>query len=250
MNNGWIKLHRKTLDNPVVMKDPDHLAVWIYLLLEATHVGFPTMFGGEKIMLSPGQLVTGRKKIAEKTGVNEYKTMRVLKLFESEQQIAQLKKRYGTLITILSWDEYQDVAQQDAQQLHNDCTTTAQQLHTKQECKNVKNAKNVKKEIYSQSIEEIVAYFNEVTGKHYKASTPRTRTLIKARLNEHFTVDDFKTVIYKKAKEWKGDPKMEQFIRPETLFGTKFEGYLNQSTAPENEVEGFYEMMEEWANDE
>ena len=37
MSNGWIKLHRKTLDNPIVMKDTDHLAVWMWLLLNATH---------------------------------------------------------------------------------------------------------------------------------------------------------------------------------------------------------------------
>ena len=80
----------------------------------------------------------------------------------------------------------------------------------------------------STDIYTIIDYLNEVSGKHFKAGTPKTKTLIKARLNEGFTVDDFKTVIQKKYKQWKGG-EMERYIRPETLFGTKFEGYLNES---------------------
>ncbi len=80
----------------------------------------------------------------------------------------------------------------------------------------------------SDSISEIVDYLNQETGSHYKSSSDKTRKLIKARLNEGFTVDDFKKVIDRKVAEWKNDEKMSQYLRPETLFGTKFEGYLNQ----------------------
>ena len=77
---------------------------------------------------------------------------------------------------------------------------------------------------------EIVDYLNAKAGTRYKASTANTRKLIKARLNEGFTLEDFKTVIDKKCAEWLTDSKMEQYLRPETLFGTKFEGYLNAKT--------------------
>lgn len=72
----------------------------------------------------------------------------------------------------------------------------------------------------------IVEFLNSTLNTRYRYQTQTTQKLIKARLNEGFTVDDFKTVIDKKAKEWKGT-EMEQFLRPETLFGTKFESYLN-----------------------
>lgn len=235
MNNGWIKLHRKMLENPVVFKDADHVAVWIYLLLEATHVDYPTLFGGKKIILKPGQLATGRKKIAEKTKVNEYKVMRILNLFESEQQIAQQKERYGSVITILAWDEYQDTAQQSGQRLHNDCTTTAQQLHTKQEHKNIRTQEH-KKDIYSQECSDIVSFLNEMCGTSYRASSKKTKDLIHARLNEGFTVEDFRTVIYRKGKQWMNDPKMCKFLRPETLFSNKFEGYLNEKDASQSSI--------------
>ena len=81
--------------------------------------------------------------------------------------------------------------------------------------------------------ENIISFLNSTTGSKYKASTDKTRRLIAARIAEGFTVDDFKTVISKKAKEWQGTD-MAQYLRPETLFGTKFEGYLNQPEAKNN----------------
>lgn len=55
-------------------------------------------------------------------------------------------------------------------------------------------------------------------------------TLIKARLKEGFTYQDFISVIDKKYAEWNGT-EFQAYLRPETLFGTKFESYLNQKVA-------------------
>ena len=74
--------------------------------------------------------------------------------------------------------------------------------------------------------EEIINYLNEKADKKYRANNKATQKHINARLTEGYTVDDFKTVIDKKCTEWK-NTDMEQYLRPETLFGTKFEGYLN-----------------------
>lgn len=84
---------------------------------------------------------------------------------------------------------------------------------------------------------DIVEYLNGKAGRSYKHSTGKTKTLIKARWNEEFQLDDFKKVIDNKVSEWKGTA-MDKFLRPETLFGTKFEGYLNeQGGGPDNESE-------------
>lgn len=227
---GWIKIHRKMLSNPVVFKDPEHLAVWMYLLLTATHKDYPAMFGGKKIMLKPGQLITGRTKISEATGVNPSKVKRILNLFKTDQQIDQQATRHGSIITILEWDKYQETDQPNDQQVTNKRPTSDQQVTTIQEYKNNKNDKN-NKYIYSRECSEIVGYLNEVCGTSYKPTTKETRRLIQARMNDGFTVEDFKTVIYKKAKQWKDDPRMCGFLRPQTLFGTKFESYLNENSA-------------------
>ncbi|WP_069998243.1 conserved phage C-terminal domain-containing protein [Cellulosilyticum sp. I15G10I2] len=76
-------------------------------------------------------------------------------------------------------------------------------------------------------IVEIVTYLNHVCETSYKPTTKKTITLINARFKEQFTVEDFKEVIDKKAASWKGTD-MQKYLRPETLFGTKFEGYLNE----------------------
>lgn len=78
-------------------------------------------------------------------------------------------------------------------------------------------------------IVELIVYLNQKAETNYKTTTKSTRRLINARINEGFTEDDFRTVIDKKVSEWRGTD-MAKFLRPETLFGTKFEGYLNQST--------------------
>ena len=75
---------------------------------------------------------------------------------------------------------------------------------------------------------DIILYLNYKINANYKDTTRKTRDLIKARFNEGFTAEDFKIVIDKKSREWLKDKKMSKFLRPETLFGTKFENYLNQ----------------------
>lgn len=97
------------------------------------------------------------------------------------------------------------------------------------------------------SIKEIIDYFNEITGKHYTYTGKETVEHIRARLRDGFTVDDFKTVIYKKTREWKGT-RFEKFIRPQTLFSTNFESYLNQTESLDC-TQQFDAMLEEWASD-
>lgn len=80
----------------------------------------------------------------------------------------------------------------------------------------------------STVVSEIIDYLNQKTGKHFRKSITNTTRAINARIKEGFTVDDFKSVINKKVIEWGKDERMKQYLRPQTLFGTKFESYLNQ----------------------
>ena len=73
---------------------------------------------------------------------------------------------------------------------------------------------------------EIVSYLNERAGTHYRNTSDKTQAVIRARLNDGFSLSDFKTVIDKKCDDWIGT-EYEKYLRPETLFGTKFESYLN-----------------------
>ena len=79
-------------------------------------------------------------------------------------------------------------------------------------------------------IAEIITYLNTKTNANYKASSKKTKDLIKARFNEGFQLEDFIKVIDIKAEEWRNDPFGVSILRPETLFGAKFESYLNQKS--------------------
>ena len=96
---------------------------------------------------------------------------------------------------------------------------------------NISNINNTNNNniIYSQVLpyEEIINYLNLKANTHYRHNIKKTQSLISARFNENFTLDDFKRVIDNKVNEWK-NTEMEKYLRPETLFGTKFESYLNQ----------------------
>ena len=74
---------------------------------------------------------------------------------------------------------------------------------------------------------EIVDYLNQKLGTKYRSTSQKTRKLIKDRFNDKFTLEDFKIVIDKKVFQWQGT-QFSDYLRPETLFGAKFEGYLNQ----------------------
>lgn len=106
----------------------------------------------------------------------------------------------------------------------------------------------------SSECEEIVDFLNQRCGTSYRPSAGSTKKLIKARLAEGFSVDDFKMVIDKKAAEWSGT-EYEKYLRPETLFGSKFGTYLGQpvpiTTHKENPtaqmLHDSYAMMDGWA---
>lgn len=90
----------------------------------------------------------------------------------------------------------------------------------------VNNRAEKKKE--REQIGEVISYLNEKAEKNFKADTRLTVENIRARLNEGFGIEDFKKVIDTKTLQWKTDNKMNRFLRPVTLFGNKFEGYLNE----------------------
>lgn len=91
--------------------------------------------------------------------------------------------------------------------------------------------------LLEKSAFEIIEYLNLKTGKNFRSSTKITIRLIKARLSEGFTVEDFKTVIDNMKYKWTGT-KFQQYLVPTTLFGNKFETYLNQERKPEKESDG------------
>lgn len=90
--------------------------------------------------------------------------------------------------------------------------------------------KLINKEI-KDNVLSVISFLNEKTGKSYKATSKATINLIAARLKDGVSIEELKSVIEKKAIQWLNDEKMAKYLRPETLFGNKFESYLNETKA-------------------
>lgn len=120
---SWIKLHRRLLDSDV-FKKPDHLKIWTYLLLKASHCGKTFKHGDQTIQIEPGSFVSGRQKIAEETGFSESKIRRFLEAKKATNKITIKSTKQYSIITICKYSDYQidekETDQQKGQQTdHN-----------------------------------------------------------------------------------------------------------------------------------
>ena len=94
--------------------------------------------------------------------------------------------------------------------------------------------------IADDEIKTILDHLNIKTGRNYKYTTATTLKLINARRSEGFEVRDFLKVIDNQCKAWMNS-EMEQYLRPETLFGDKFDGYVNNNINKET-----FDVDETW----
>ncbi len=105
-----------------------------------------------------------------------------------------------------------------------------------------KESERVVKDPHTDTVKLVIDYLNKRVGSKYTYKSKTTTGHIRARLNEGRTYPDFMQVINKKANEWLDDPQFNQYLRPATLFGSKFDGYLSQKTSVDMEAAPFDEL--------
>lgn len=121
------------------------------------------------------------------------------------------------------------------QRITNKRITTGEEEQSKENIKKKHSPAKLDAATTDASVLEVVSYLNEKANKNFGARSKSTEKFIKARLNDGATVEEMKAVIDRKVSQWKDDPKMNQFLRPKTLFNeTNFESYRNESE-PEQE---------------
>lgn len=162
--DGWLKLYRSILDS-AVFQDAEIFKVWIWLLCNVAFEQHDTVCYGKVIHLKPGQIATGRKKIAQCTDLNENKVYRALTVLKSLGNIEIKATNKYSIITVVNWDKYQDenVKRTSSEQQNNSKTTTEEQQDDSKRTQH-KNGKNGKKEknIY------ICSFFQSVWGEYPK----------------------------------------------------------------------------------
>ncbi len=149
MTEGWIKLYRQLLENPIVQKSY-YCNLWIILLLKAAHKRSNFIWNNEKHTLQPGQIITGRKRLTNISGIPESTVERILTYLESEHQIEQHKTSRFRIITIKNWEKYQGCEKANSK-TDSKRTADGQQADT---YKNDKNVKNDKKKEYGPNSDE------------------------------------------------------------------------------------------------
>lgn len=236
----WIKITVDMFDNRKIKhlrKLPDGnniVLIWVMLLTMAGRCNAGGMiFLTEQIPYTP-------KMLADELDFEESTVRLALRALES---LGMVMTSESGVLTVPGWGEYQNIEGMDLIREQNRIRKQRQRekeqlrLAERNEERHVtsrdshatdididKDKEEEKESIYKA----VVDHLNEKAGTAYRASTGKTRSCINARVNEGFTLDDFKTVIDRKCAEWIGT-EYEKYLRPETLFGTKFEGYLNAS---------------------
>lgn len=228
----WIKLTTNMFDNRKIKhlrKLPEGnniVLIWVMLLTMAGRCNADGMiFLTENIPYTP-------KMLADELGFEENTVKLALEALEQFDMIVT----DCNFLFISGWQEHQNIEGMDKIREQTRQRVAKHREKQKLLLGNVTSnvtvtqcnalEEDIEKETDKEIYISIVDYLNEKAGTGYKATSKKTQSCIHARLAEGFTIDDFKTVIEKKCAEWIGT-EWEKFIRPETLFGTKFESYLN-----------------------
>lgn len=235
----WIKLHTGMFDNSKIKyirtlpEGNNMVLIWVMLLSKAGKCnanGF--------IFLTESIPYTSQMLAAE-FGFDVYLIELALGTF-SKLNMIHLENQ---IIQIAGWEEHQNIQGLDKireqtrkrvekyreKQKQLPCNVTSNVTVTDCNATEEEKEEDIEIDKYINIYSSIISYLNEKAHTKYRPSSSKTKTLIKARLNEGFTEDDFKKVIDNKTEEWLNSD-MEKYLRPETLFGTKFESYLNQKS--------------------
>ena len=238
-NVKWIKLTVDMFDNRKIKhlrrlpEGNNIVLIWVMLLTMAGRCNANGM-----IFLTENIPYT-TKMLADELDFEENIVKLALNVLEQFEMIVT----NGDYFTIAGWQEHQNIEgmekireqnrirkqkQRDRQKqlLIEEGHVTSRDNHATEKDIEEDKEKERDNNILSVPYSEIISYLNEKAGTNFKHTTKSTQTKIHARFAEGFTVDDFKTVIDNKCAEWL-NTDMQNYLRPETLFGTKFEGYLN-----------------------
>ncbi|MCP4493165.1 MAG: hypothetical protein GY820_38575 [Gammaproteobacteria bacterium] len=198
---GWIKAHRRIRNNGIWKIKPFSPGqAWFDLLLRANHKDSTVIFEKESIPVSRGSLITSIRKLAKEWGWSRTKVSSFLELLSKQQMITRKPDTKKTVLIINKYNLYQ--GDEDTGRTPNKAI-----------------------------INQIILYLNNIAGTDFKPGTSATVSKITARINEGYKLQDFKEVIDIKCADWSHDDEFSKYIRPETLFGNKFESYLNEKNS-------------------
>ena len=224
-----------------IYADAEYLKIWVTMLGKARYLKETKkgLYQNVKYTLEYGEFIFGRKQWSKDLEVGEQRIRTCIKKLINDDmiQLVQSTSKF-TIFSVTNYEKFnhQTNHQQDQQTQQSEEDTNHQtnrqpttiQPPTNHHLTTNKEGKELKECKETIPYKEIIDYLNLKTNKKFSSNSVSTKDLIKARWNEKYNLEDFKTAISIKTIEWT-NTEYEKFLRPQTLFSNKFEGYLNQT---------------------
>ncbi len=217
---GYIKLYRKLLENPV-FQNSSLLKVFIWCLLKATHKERIQVVGLQKVKLLPGQFVYGRNKAAEELKLKPSTAHKYMLWLKDDGILNIHGNNRFSLVTVANWELYQVKDDENNSKSDSKITATEQQRDTN------KNVKNIKNNIYVDFLEQIWKLYPIKKGK---ASINNTQI----KKLYHIGLEEITRAIDRYKKEIETKQTEKQFIKHgSTFFNSGYVDYLDANYQPE-----------------
>lgn len=239
---GAFQTSREIFENPI-WTDVIKFRIFFYIYGNAVFAKEGTRVGD--IHLKRGQYLRSYRNLQKDLTYMEKRAFKTYSISTIESKIKQLVKEnriqiestdYGTLFTVLNYEEYQGFERYQKplseQQPHSNRTATERHPN---------NNKNVNKDNNKDSLSpkddqkekvdygKFIEWFNQKSGKRFK-NVESNRKIIRARINEGYSKSELAKVVEFKSKQWKDDPKMNPYLRITTIFApSHFGNYLNEA---------------------
>lgn len=236
MYRGFVKVWRKIEDEPWYKK-PFTCLLAQHLLRKACHKDCDIVWNKEIVHVKRGQIITGRQKLIEETGLTDRSSRTALQNLKKSGFLSSKTSNRYSILTICNYDKYQFNSNNNVQQtVQQGVQQTVQQGVHIQEDKNIKKIKN--NNIYVEDAQKVLDYLNQKRNKHFSKKDE-----IIARLKEGHTVEECIKIIDNKLEDphFIENPK---FLNPVTLFRySHFDVYMNEEH--ENKVERLERLAKE-----
>lgn len=247
---GYIKLFRQIIEWEW-FHDDAMFKLFVYLIMRANLKDKKW----QGVIVKRGQLITSIRHLAQELNWTEGKLRGALKRLKLTHELTQETSNKYSIITVTNYELYQHSNTHPNKQLTNDEQTTNNQLTTTKESKESNNGKNKNTEVKAsphnknkELVKEIIQYLNLKAEKKYKPSSKKANEFINARIRDGYDFEDFKMAIDSRVYFWKDDLKMNQYLRPSTVFNNKFEGYVESGRALKQHKEKNLKLLDNFKN--
>lgn len=228
MADGWIKLHNKILENPIICKDTEHLALWVWILLKANHADRDELFAGQRVTIKRGQVKTTIKSISSELHIDESKVRRILKKFKSDKQIDEQTTSRNTFISLTNWDRYQKSDEQNDELVTNKRRASDEQITNKRQLNDAKN--NCKIEA-SKLFEELWKLYPNKKGKGQVSDAAKLRLFEVGQI-------EMERAIQRYLDEWQKDSDWRKPQNGSTFFNSGYVDYLDKNYVAGGDTNG------------